>query len=146
MEILKRVDNNTIAKAIEQIKQVYNKRGFKVETLLADGQFESTRGKVADMGITLNTASPEEHVPEVELYIRTIKENSRSVVNVLPFKKLPPRMLTELVYYSNFWNNVFPNKKGVSRAMSPRSIITGEDIDYEQHCKLESGEYVQTHE
>ena len=30
--------------------------------------------------------------------------------------------------------------------MSPRSIITGEDINYEQHCKLEFGEYVQTHE
>ena len=30
--------------------------------------------------------------------------------------------------------------------MSPRSIVTGEDINYEQHCKLEFGEYVQTHE
>ena len=87
VEILKQLNNATITKAIEQVKQVYNKRGFKVETLLADGQFEPTRGKVADMGITLNTASPEEHVPEVESHIRTIKEKSRSVINVLPFKK-----------------------------------------------------------
>ena len=102
VEMLKHVNNTTITKAIEQVKQIYKKRGFKVETLLADGQFESTRGKVADMGITLNTASPEEHVPEVERHIRTIKEKSRSVINVLPFKKIPPRMLTELIYYSNF--------------------------------------------
>ena len=73
--MLKRMDNGTIIKAIEQIKQVYNKRRFKVETLLADGQFEPTRGKVADMGISLNTASLEEHVPEVERHIRTIKRN-----------------------------------------------------------------------
>ena len=101
---------------------------------------------MADMGITLNTASPEEHVPEVERHIRTIKGKSKSVINVLPFKKIPPRMLTELVYYSNFWNNAFPNKNGVSETMSPRSIITGQEITYEQHCKLEFGEYVQVHE
>ena len=69
VEMLKHVNNTTITKAIEQ----------------ADGYFEFTRGKVADMGITLNTALPKEHVPEVERHIRTIKEKSRSVINVLPF-------------------------------------------------------------
>ena len=69
------------------MKQIYNMRRFKVETMLADGQFETTRGKVADMGIVLNTAFPEEHVPEVERQIRTLEEKARSIVNVLPFKK-----------------------------------------------------------
>ena len=94
VEMLRKTNNATMVKAIEQVKQVYNMRGFKVETMLADGQFETTRGKIADMGIVLNTASPEEHVPEVERQIRTLKEKARSVVNVLPFKKIPPRMLS----------------------------------------------------
>ena len=146
VEMLRKTNNATIVKAIEQVKQVYNMRGFKVETMLADGQFETTRGNIADMGIVLNTASPEEHVPEVERQIRTLKEKARSVVNVLPFKKIPPRMLIELIYYSNFWNNAFPNKNGVSETISPRTIVTGQEINYEQHCKLEFGEYVQVHE
>ena len=30
--------------------------------------------------------------------------------------------------------------------MSPRTIITGQLLDYHQHCRYEFGEYVQTHE
>jgi hypothetical protein len=30
--------------------------------------------------------------------------------------------------------------------MSPRAIITGMNLDYNKHCQLEFGSYVQTHE
>jgi len=39
------------------------------------------------MGITLNIASRNAHVPEVERYIRTIKERVRAIASVLPCKK-----------------------------------------------------------
>ena len=35
---------------------------------------------------------------------------------------------------------------GVSVTHSPRTIVTGKTLDYNNHCKLQFGEYVQTHE
>jgi hypothetical protein len=35
---------------------------------------------------------------------------------------------------------------GISQTMSPRSITTGLDVDYNKHCRIEYGQYVQTHE
>jgi hypothetical protein len=96
--------------------------------------------------LMLNTVSADEHVPEIERHIRTIKERARSVINTLPFEGYPPRMIIELIYYCVFWLNSFPAVGGISDVMSPRTIITGTTIDYTNHCKLEYGTYVQTHE
>jgi len=85
-------------------------------------------------------------VPEVEKFIRTIKERVRSVYNTLPFNPIPSRMMIQLVYNCTFWINSFPNEKGISKLMIPRTIVTGNHINYSKHCKLEFGEYVQTHE
>ena len=39
-----------------------------------DGQFEPLLGDLAEMGLQLNTVSNDEHVPEIERQIRTLKE------------------------------------------------------------------------
>jgi hypothetical protein len=134
-------------KAIRAVTKIYQKRGFKVTiNLLKDGQFEPIRGDLSTLHINLNTVSNAEHVPEVERYIRTTKERVRSVYNTLPFKKMPTRLTIELVYYSVFWLNSFPPRDGISTTMSPRTILSGMSLDYNKHCKLEFGTYVQTHE
>jgi hypothetical protein len=35
---------------------------------------------------------------------------------------------------------------GIFTVLSPATIVTGHQIDFAKHCKLEFGEYVQTHE
>ena len=45
-----------------------------------------------------------------------------------------------------FWPNAFPVMGGASQDLSPRTIITGQQVDYKCHCRFEFGEYVQTHE
>jgi len=40
-------------------------------------------------GINVNITRRDEHVPEVERYIITVKERARTMVNTLPFKILP---------------------------------------------------------
>ena len=122
------------------------KRGFKISTLLMDRQFESIRGDLAEMQINLNTVSNDEHVPEVERYIRTIKERAHCVYNTLPFRRIPTRMIIEIVYHSVFWLNSFPAEDGISPKLSPCAIVIGTLIDYNKHCKLEFGTYVQVHE
>ena len=60
--------------AVKKIQQVYHCHGFKIIYLLMDGQFEPIHGDLSSLGITLNTVANDEHVPEVEQYIRTLKE------------------------------------------------------------------------
>jgi hypothetical protein len=138
--------NKTLIDAVRHVRSTYMKRGFQIESLLMDGQFETIRGDLAEMQITLNTVARGEHVPEVERHIRTIKERARSVYyNALPFTKIPGRMVAELVYYSVFWLNSFPAQDGISKTLSPRAIVIGSNVDFTKHCKLEFGAYVQAH-
>ena len=113
-----------------------------------DGEFDKDGlvGDVAELGITINCVAAEEHVPEIERHIRTIKERSRSVVGMLPFKQLPARIIIELIHYVVFWLNSFPVQRGISDVLSPRALVVGSTIDYATHCKIEFGAYVQTHE
>ena len=59
---------------------------------------------------------------------------------------MPRRLIIEMVYATNYWLNMFPRKGGVSKTLSPRTLLTGQSWSYTTHCKLEFGDYVQTHE
>ena len=148
VELLQTQQIKTIMKAVTHVQQTYAKRGFRVTTMLMDGQFDKDglRGAMATLGITLNVVAADKHVPEVERHIRTIKDRARSVYNMMPFDSLPARIIIELVYYCVFWLNCFPAAGGVSDTLSPRAIIVGTTLDYGKHCKIEFGAYVQTHE
>jgi hypothetical protein len=146
VEMVKSQKATTLLAAVRQVKSAYNKRGFNITHMLVDGEFETLRGDVAALGITLNVVSRDEHVPEIERFIRTVKERTRCVYNTLPFRRMPHRIIIEMVYYSVFWLNMFPATDGISTTMSPRSIIAGLKLDYRKHCRLEFGSYVQVHE
>jgi hypothetical protein len=128
--------------SLKAIQGLYATRGVKINVIHLDGQFEPIRYKLAAIGIHLNTASNEEHVPEIERSNRTIKERVRSVYATLPFKKLPVRFIIEMVAGCVLWLNAFPATEGVSPTMSPRAIVTGAELDYNQHCQMQCGEYV----
>jgi hypothetical protein len=132
--------------AIKSVKRLYALRGFRVKYSHADNEFEPMRDTLLDIGIQLNVVAEAEHVPEVERYIRTIKERTRCVYNTVPFKRMPSRMVIEMVHASVFWLNMFPAADGVSNILSPRALIVGLKLDYNKHCKLEFGSYVQVHE
>jgi hypothetical protein len=51
-----------------------------------------------------------------------------------------------MVFLNIFWLNAFPHRLGVSQTLSPRAIITGLGVDYNKHCRIEYGQYVQMHE
>ena len=55
-------------------------------------------------------------------------------------------MLTELVYSTIFLRNCFPHSDNIHNQLSPRAIVSGTNIDYNKHCQLEYGAYVQMHE
>ena len=88
---------------------------------------------------------PKRNVQEIERFIRTIKERVWAIVNTLPIKQYPNRLIVETVYNTIFWLNCFPHKNGIHPTLSPRTIITGSTIDYNKHCTLQVGSYVQVH-
>jgi hypothetical protein len=143
---LKNAKTDTILARITDVRNIYLKRGFLLEIIEADGQFEPLRGALAHMGVTLNKCSREEHVPVAERRIRTLKERCRCICNTIPFKRLPGMLIVQMVSTCNFWLNIYPPKDGVSRNINPRELITGVKIDYNKHIRAEFGEYVQVHE
>ena len=136
----------TIAKALHNVHRVYKTRGFKINNLLMDGEFDTLAGDMAALGIALNTASNDEHVHDVERYIRTVKERCRAVYQMMPFTRFPARLIIEMVHYSVFWLNSFAHLNGISNTLSPRTIVTGMSVDFAKHCQIEFGAYAQVHE
>ena len=55
-------------------------------------------------------------------------------------------MVIEMAKSAVFWLNSFPRANGISKSTSPRTMITGQTVDYNRHCRHEFGQYVQTHE
>jgi hypothetical protein len=146
-EMIKSETGATLLAAINQVNKAYSTRGFIITSLLAvDGQFEPLGGDLADLGIALNSVSRDGHVPEIEGYIRTSKEHTQCNFNMSPFKKLPPRIVTEMVYCSVFWLNMFPLADGKSNTISPCTLVAGHKLDYVKHCRLEFGACAQVHE
>ena len=69
-----------------------------------------------------------------------------AIYNTLPFQKIPARLVIEMAKMAVFWLNAFPTAGGASHDLSPRTIITGQQVDYKRHCCFQFGEYTQTHE
>jgi hypothetical protein len=57
---LKNAKTDTIMANITEVRNVYLKRGFLLEIIEADGQFEPLQGALDHMGFTLNKCSREE--------------------------------------------------------------------------------------
>ena len=119
----------------------YTSRGFEVVDAHADKEFNCLHGSLGN--VSLEICGPDEHVPEVEHSIRTMKETMRVTAHGLPYCRLPKIMIVELVAMATRCLNGFPKEDGVSEHMSPHSIVTGRSrVDYNK-IPLEFGSYLQ---
>ena len=135
-----------IMAGLHDVFKLYRGGGFSVDAMLMDGEFESLRGMFSAYRATLNTTAHDEQVGDVERYIRTVKEQARATYNTMPFERMPHRLVIEMVCTSVFWLNSFSSPNGISDTLSPREIVLRQSLDYNKHCQLEFGTYVQTHE
>ena len=146
VDVLPSLQATDIGTALRRVLNIYARGRFQVTTALMDGAFASLHDVCNQLHVTLNTTSQDEHVGDVERYICTIKKCMRGITNTLPFKRLTRNMIIELAKAAVYWLNSVPSHMGVSLTISPRTIITGQVLDYHKHCRYEFGEYVQTHE
>ncbi|KAL7572568.1 hypothetical protein ACA910_000387 [Epithemia clementina (nom. ined.)] len=122
--------------------KLYEQRGFTVASIHADPEFEPLRPYFP----ILHVCGADDHVPDIERYIRTVKDRARSAYCTLPFQRLPRIIVIHLIRNAVFWLNAFPAAHGVSDNISPRCLLTGYEVDYNKHVRLEFGKYVQTNE
>jgi hypothetical protein len=114
VETFKNREIENVIKAMKNVTSIYNKRGIKLKMALMDGEFEVMRGKLAEMGMESNCASRDEHVPEIERYIRTVKERVRCMLHSTPYKIFPRVILIEAAKAGVFWLNYLPSLNGMS--------------------------------
>ena len=55
-------------------------------------------------------------------------------------------MVIKLTKREVYWLNCFPLTDGISDTLSPHTIVTGQTVAVDRHCKYGFGDYVQTHE
>jgi hypothetical protein len=134
-----------LVKGIMKVVNLYQRRGFIVNICLMDNEFEKMRAPLLEKGVALNICGPNEHVPEIERKIRTVKERVRGVITTLPFKSLPAILIVHAVIFSVMWLNFFPPSGGVSPTLSPQCIVTGLHVDCNKHCRIPFGAYAQVH-
>ena len=97
-------------------------------------------------GPSVNLASANEQIPEIERHIRVVKERCREIRQSLPFQQIPVIMAIHMVLTCVKMLNFFPPRGGVSETMSPKEIMSGEKLDYKKHLDLQFGQYCQVHE
>ena len=144
VEVLPNRQLPTIVRSVRRVINLYRHRKLHIHTILGDPEFQPLDNELT--GIDVDCCGADEHSPEIERYVRTVKDRVRSQYNMLPFSHIPRMMLIRMVMNSVFWLNSFPSKNGVSDTLSPAFIVTGREINFRRHVREEFGAYVQTHE
>ena len=83
--------------------KVYTRGGFVVQTMMMDMEFKKLVHLLPN--VTINTTAAQEHVGEIEMKIRVIKERVRGTMNTLPYPQLPRLMTIELMHFCIMWMN-----------------------------------------
>ena len=65
------INHNIILTCIKKLRSVYRLGGFNITQIDSDKEFEPPQAELSDMHIHLNAASDDEHVGNIEQYIRT---------------------------------------------------------------------------
>lgn len=129
---------------IELIKDAYSHRGFTVKAMRMDNEFNCIKSDLAKSKykIRLNLVAPGEHEPHIERCIRHVKERCRCTYAAINFKRLPKRLVSELLLSAVYWINAVPGETGVYPIMSPLTILTGAVLS-KKNVMFQFGEYVQ---
>ena len=104
VEALNNRQITTVADKLKTVINLYSHRGFSVDVITADQEFEPLHPWYP----MVNCAGADEHVPEVERYIHTVKDRVRSTYQILPYKYIPGIMLIHLIKNAVLWLNALP--------------------------------------
>ena len=134
---------NTLYKAMDGVFNKYNNAGYKIKHISADNQFQASLEAIQDeLRVTVHFSAAQEHVPEAERNIRTVKDTIRSVIASIPYTYLLNVMTKMLVIEATTRLNFFVNVNGIEH-YSPRQLLKEPKVDYGKHCQIPIFSFVQ---
>ena len=140
------IDEN-FYKVLDSVTHISNKKGYKINKILHDGEFRSLMVRIEDdLNIHTNYANPQDHVLKAELNNRTINEAFHTMLHRTGYSHIPRLLINELAKFGTKRLNYFPVKKGISKYYSPSTVLTRKILDYNKHCKNKFGAYLQAHQ
>ena len=126
---------------LKHIINKYNKRGFAINFIHADNEFNLQRLKSEIQPVCLEIYAPEEHVTDIERSVRTVKERCRCMTHSVPYTRYTHLMTTHLVEAATHWLNAFPKKIGIIAKISPSAIVTGQSPPDYNNKRIAFGAY-----
>ena len=101
-----------------------------------DGQSKCIHEDLAKLKIHLKLCSNNDHVGYIEHLNITMKETACGIYNTIQFKKVPGRMIVELIDLVVFWVNSPTPSPYITGDLSTWYIITGMMVYCVKHCQL----------
>lgn len=124
---------------------MYNARGIEITQIDADNEFACVREELRPL--FLNIVAANEHVGSVERSVRTVKDDTRTLIHSLPYRKYPKELTIGAVIPAIQKRNKLPTPNVISSTMSPSTLVTGEQpLDYNTLSQLSFGTYTQVRE
>ena len=135
------LENSTVPEVFKSFKEVYQyypHSGFHIATVHADDEFGPLKRLIESLpGIPLeNIVVANEHVPDIDRQIRVVKEWCRATRHGLPFQKIIKLLTTHIVPNTVKILNLFPTKGGISDSLIPKTIMSGETLDFQNNIRI----------
>ena len=132
----------TIKNSLKFIKDKYESRGFVVAHLHADNEFNVNGLDEVLCPTQMHIYAANEHVGVIERSIRTIKERCRCISHSMPYT-MHPKILTRcMLEFVVTRLNQLPSSTGVSKVISPATIVLGKGPLDCQYNTIDFGSYV----
>ena len=145
------IANRTVPQIFETFKEIYQyyfHRVFSIQTMHSIEEFAPLTDLIASLqGVpVINLASANKHVPKIERKIRVVKERFRAARHGLPFHRIPKLLTVHIVFQAVKVLNFFPTKGVNSDTLSPKTIMSGDILNYKRHFSIQIGRYCQVHD
>ncbi len=130
----------TLQRLITAVATIYYRQGFQVVGYHGDNKFQKIEDFIAPAILYICTAN--QHLPEAERSVHTVKERVRCECAAMPYRRVPRLLMDNIIANSTEWLNAFPTNNGVSKTLSPANIVLGSP---KPDCSTIIGSYVQLH-
>ena len=114
-----------IITTLNEIRQLYDTRGFRVENIHGDNEFNKEIIKNSQLPALFQIYGKYEHVGLTKRSNSTVKNKTSTMTHAAPYKIMPNVMTIGLVMGDIKWLNAFPSATGVSKTMIPATIVLG---------------------
>ena len=140
------INNRKEASLLEAVDDAfinYNNADFEIKKFHADNEFRCLEDHLKAIDVEPNFCAAQEYVPKIERLVRVVTERYRATYHSTPYSCWPIIMIIRGACDCVKWLNAFSPSGGMSTQFSPQTIIIGRPLDYDKHCKVAFGSYVQ---